>query len=261
MAAWSACVGDESGGGTGNDAGGAGGVGQPCFPNGTCLSDLTCASNVCVALGHDAASGDDGSLPSDASTPTDAAGNDAPAAQDADAGPVSACAIDPDGGFPRKLGTTSKNANSCTPAQIQAFAPACFSATANATACGNWANANGACAACMISQQPAASWGAFVNYPFEGASLLYPNKAGCEQLITSDTSCAKSTQDIVDCQFASCVACQASDMTACLNAKESTCTSLPPCPAATDANDPCLVGGSTDTATIAVYYGTLFCGP
>jgi hypothetical protein len=263
MSMWIACVGDnETGGGTGgtgNDAGGVGGVGQPCFPNGTCLSDLTCASDVCVALGGDAASGQDASTSMDASSPNDAATNDGATSHDADATAVPACAIDPDGGFPRKLGTSSKNPGSCTTGQIQAFAPACFSATASATACMNWANTNGGCAACMISQQPAASWGAFVNYPLVSGGFLYPNRAGCEQLVTGDTSCAQSTQDIVDCEFASCGACNVSDVPACLDANESTCTALTPCTAATDANDPCLVGGTPDTAKIATYYGTLFC--
>jgi hypothetical protein len=146
--------------------------------------------------------------------------------------------------------------SACSDAQITAGITACYDQSSTQATCDTWIKANAACFACIETPSSAAAWGPLVNYstPAVDAGIYY-NIAGCLELAQGNTTCAKSSQYALACEFAACnpPVCDlsANDQAAydAYNQCLTDAAAVPTCKAYEDAAGACL-GGDAGPASV-----------
>jgi hypothetical protein len=97
---------------------------------------------------------------------------------------------------------TGLHQGKCTPAQSQAVYDGCLGANATNVTCTAAVNANGACYACIFTDQSASSWGPVVNTAGNVANL---NVGGCLTLLEPcNAACGATLEEDLECEEFAC---------------------------------------------------------
>jgi hypothetical protein len=124
-------------------------------------------------------------------------------------------------------GSFSWDASACAPGDVQTFRPGdyvpanapriactgteiddlytlCFGAEAykDPSACYAWESAHAGCFDCVVTMSTATSYGPVIDY----SGFVEANVAGCIELVSHGTACAKPVEALASCELAACEA-------------------------------------------------------
>jgi hypothetical protein len=165
----------------------------------------------------------------------------------------------------------TSDAGACTATQTEAFYEDCLAAPVTSSQCTTFIATNGACAACLQSDDTDAEYGPVIWHSSRAFYTL--NTAGCiadQQADVSPTSCGAAYQAVVQCEETACTACGVADYArfpSCEKAASTECSSYlttldSACGAdLRDASAPAaLCTSATDTKDAYLAIAPVFCG-